>query len=201
MTKESKILLFKDKGDYIKKITNDAIFNVTGEKGSGKTYFGSIKDSDNNCAVIHLDPLFSANNAQSQDKDYKYTNEMRSILVDKYGKKLDPDKYFESDYYLLIVNYLKNTNKTGYIEGGSISEIENVNKIIGSVVVKRTGVFKCFIRAIKRDYNNNYFMKQEIELHGKFAKIVRLYKVIKRRKKIFKTYHYIEQFIERLEKI
>ena len=42
-------------------------------------------------------------------------------------------------------------------------------------------------------------MKKEIELHGKLAKITRLFKVIKRRKKIFKTYHYIEKFIERVD--
>ena len=37
MSKESKILLLKDKNDYIKKITNDEITNVTGSVGSGKS--------------------------------------------------------------------------------------------------------------------------------------------------------------------
>ena len=197
MNKESKILLFKDKEDYVKKITNESIFNVTGEKGSGKSYFGLSKDKDNNCVVIHLDPLFSP--ITSQNIEHTYTKKMREILVAKYGEELDPDKYFECDYYSLIVNYLNNTNKTGYIEGGSISEINDISKIVGTVIVKRTGVFKCFIRTIKRDYKNEYYMKKEIELHGKLAKITRLFKVIKRRKKIFKTYHYIEKFIERVD--
>ena len=107
---------------------------------------------------------------------------------------------YEEKYYNIIIEYLKKKKKTGYIEGGSISEIQNVSNLVGTVIVKRTGIFKCFFRTVKRDYNNEYFMKQEIKLHGKFAKITRLYKVIKRRKKIFKSYHSIEQFIDRLEK-
>ena len=37
MSKESKIYLFKDRKDYIKKLTNDNVINVIGTKGSGKT--------------------------------------------------------------------------------------------------------------------------------------------------------------------
>ena len=98
-----------------------------------------------------------------------------------------------------IIKYIG--NKEGYIEGGSIAEIHDISIIKGTVIVKRTGVFKCFIRTIKRDYHNEYFMNEEIKKHGKFiAKFTRLHKVIKRRKKIFKTYHNIEDFINRLEK-
>ncbi len=196
MNKESKILLFKDKPDYQKKITDDNIFNIAGEKGSGKSFFGSIKDNDNDSVVIHLDPLFSPE--ASQDKEHKYTKEMRKILVRKFGEELNP-LFFEEKYYYLIVDYLKTKKKNGYIEGGSISEIQNINNIIGTVIVKRTSILKCFLRTLKRDYNNEYFMKKEIELHGKLAKISRLFKVIKRRKKIFKTYHNTERFIDRLE--
>jgi hypothetical protein len=193
--KISKILLFRDKNDYIKKISNDNIINVTGEKGSGKSYFGSVKDNDETCIVIHLDQVFSPDTSNN----YNYSKEIREILINKFGKTLNPDDNFENKYYPVIVEYLNKKGKTGYIEGGSISEIQNISNIVGTVIVKRTGVIKCFIRAVKRDYNNEYFMKEEIKRHGKFAKITRLYKVIKRRKKIFKTYHHIEHFIEKLE--
>lgn len=195
MTKESKIYILKDRPDYIKKITNDNIFNITGEKGSGKSFFGNIKDKDSNCIVIHLDSIFMPIGS----KEHNYSNEVRELLLSKFKKSLNSDLYFEAKYYPIIVDYLKKQNKSGYIEGGSIAEINDVSKILGTVVIKRTGVLKCFFRTIKRDYQNDYFMKKEIELNGKFAKITRLYKVIKRRKKIFKTYHYIENFIERLE--
>lgn len=196
MRNESKIYIFRDRPDYIKKITNDDIFNITGEKGSGKSFFGNMKDEENNCVVVHLDSVF----IPSGSREHNYSKEVRNLLIEKFGEDLRPDISFEKDYYNEIINYIKNKRKTGYIEGGSIAEISDISNIVGTIVVKRTGVLKCFFRTIKRDYHNNYFMEQEIKLHGKFAKITRLYKVIKRRKKILKSYHSIEQFIEKLEK-
>jgi hypothetical protein len=192
--KNNKIYLFRDRDDYVKKITKDNIFNITGEKGSGKSYFGDMKDVDKN-VVIHLDPVF----LPVGSKEHGDSSKVREILIHKYGDKINPDKYFEKDYYKDIIKYIG--NKEGYIEGGSIAEIQDISIIKGTVIVKRTGVFKCFIRTIKRDYHNEYFMNEEIKKHGKFiAKFTRLHKVIKRRKKIFKTYHNIEDFINRLEK-
>ena len=196
MARESKIYIFKDRPDYIKKITDDNIFNITGEKGSGKSFFGNLKGKENNSVVIHLDPIFMPAGSNEDN----HSKKVRAMLISNFGKNLNDDLYFEEKYYPIIIDYLKNKNKNGYIEGGSIAEINNISKILGTVVIKRTGILKCFLRTIKRDYKNEYFMKKEIELNGKFAKITRLYKVIKRRKKIFKTYHHIESFIERLEK-
>jgi hypothetical protein len=192
--KNKKIYSFTDRNDSVKKITKDNIFNITGEKGSGKSYFGDMKDVDKN-VVIHLDPVF----LPVGSKEHGDSSKVREILIHKYGDKINPDKYFEKDYYKDIIKYIG--NKEGYIEGGSIAEIQDISIIKGTVIVKRTGVFKCFIRTIKRDYHNEYFMNEEIKKHGKFiAKFTRLHKVIKRRKKIFKTYHNIEDFINRLEK-
>ena len=195
MSKESKIYIFKDRPDYIKKITNDNIFNITGEKGSGKSFLGNLKDKDDNLVVIHLDPVFT----KEGNEYHKYSEELRNILIKKYGDNLNTT-YFEDKYYNEIIKYLKRKNKTGYIEGGNIAGIKDPSKLVGTVIVKRTGVLKCLLRTIKRDYHNEYFMKKEIELHGRFAKITRLLKVIKRRKKILKTFHLIENFIDKLEK-
>ncbi|MEI3508863.1 MAG: hypothetical protein V8R01_07205 [Bacilli bacterium] len=195
MKKEFKIYLFKDKEDYIKVITEDNIYNITGEKGSGKSYFGNMKDNDEKCAVIHLDPTFTPEGSKYHD----YSSKIRKRLIDKYGEDLNPYKSFESEYYDEIIEFLKSINKESYIEGGSISEIQNISKIVGTIVVKRTGVLKCFLRVLKRDYHNDYFMKISIEKHGRLGKIYRFKDVIKRRKKIFTSYHQIEDFIERIE--
>ena len=195
MTKESKIYLFKDRNDYIKKITNDNIINITGEKGSGKSYFGINNDIEDNI-VIHLDIVFSP----LGNKEHNDSLKVRKLLLDKYNN-LDIDKYFEEKYYKDIVKYLNKTNKKCYIEGGSISEIEDISIIKGTIIVKRTSVIKCFNRTIKRDYNNKYFMEEERKKHKYIYKITRLYKVIKRRIKIFKEYKNIELFIDRIEKI
>lgn len=196
MVKESKIYLFRDRVDYIKKITNDDIFNITGEKGSGKSFLGNMKENDSNCVVIHLDSVF----IPLGSKEHNFSKEVRELLIEKSGERLMPDVSFEKKYYNIIISYIKQKKKTGYIEGVNIAKMNDVSNIIGTIIVKRTGVLKCFFRTVKRDYNNNYFMEQEVKLNGKLAKITRLYKVIKRREKILKSYHYIERFIERLEK-
>lgn len=195
MSKESKIYILRDRKDYILKITNDKIYNITGEKGSGKSFFGNMKDNDNNCTVIHLDSIFTPEGIKPHESSYK----VRENLIKKFGNDLNPNLYFEKKYYDVIVDFLRKEKKEGYIEGISISEIENISNIVGTVVVKRTGVLKCFIRVLKRDYHNEYFMKIAIEKYGKLAKIHRFFDVYKRRKKMFRSYQNIEKFIEKLE--
>lgn len=195
MSKESKIYIFRDRKDYILKITDEKIYNITGEKGSGKSFFGNMKDNDDNCTVIHLDPIFTPEGSKPHESSYK----VREILTKKFGNNLNPSLYFEKKYHNVLVEFLRKEKKEGYIEGGSISEVENISNIVGTVVVKRTGILKCFIRVLKRDYHNEYFMKISIEKYGKLGKIHRFFDVYKRRKKMFKSYHNIEKFIEKLE--
>ena len=186
----NKIYLFKDREDYIKELTKDNIVNVTGEKGSGKSYLGISKEKDS--IVVHLDPVFTP----EASEDSEYSKEIREYLIDKYGEITDTEF---SKYYKDIIKYLNKYDKTIYIEGGSIAEVEDLSILKGTVIVKRTGVFKCFIRVIRRDYHNKYFMDIEKKNHKYFYKIVRLHKVIKRRKKIFKSYHLIEDYIKKLD--
>ena len=103
---------------------------------------------------------------------------------------------FEGDYsYEGFKGYLSD-----YIEGNVIYDIEPITKLKGTVIVKRTGVLKCFLRAVFRDYPTSYFLKLEIEKHGPIiGRISRLKNIIKRRKSIFKEYHRIEKDIEELE--
>ena len=193
MKRNSKIYIFKDQEDYVKKITDDNIYNITGEKGSGKTFHGITKDNN---IVVHLDNVYEP---VAQKSKHDYSDMVRKNLIENLGKNIK-DFDFETKTYPVIINYVKKEKKAVYIEGLSIADIKDINSIKGTVIVKRTGVLKCFIRALKRDYNNEYFMNIEIKKHGKFGKITRLFKITKRRLKIFKTYHVIEQFIDRLER-
>ena len=120
------------------------------------------------------------------------------MLKQKYGS-IKEENFFNC--YNDILNYIISNNKKVFLEGNVIQDIEPITLLKGKVIVKRTSVFKSFIRCVKRDYHNEYFMKKEIEKHGKFAKITRLYKVIKRRKNIFNQYKDIEFKIKELETI
>ena len=55
-----------DKEPYIKDITDDRIINLTGESGSGKSYFSNKYINDNNYIVIDTDIVFS--NKESDNK-------------------------------------------------------------------------------------------------------------------------------------
>jgi hypothetical protein len=101
---------------------------------------------------------------------------------------------------MISYKYIKSKNKKALIEGNIIQDIYPITQLKGTIIVKRTAILKCFIRTIKRDYPNKYFLNLEIEKHGRFlGKIYRLKSIIKRRKKIFKYYHNIENIIEELE--
>ena len=189
---EHKINFIKDKEDYKKEITKDKIFNITGEKGSGKTTFGNGINAKES-VVIHLDWVFDGK-GEFDDKEENDSKKVREILLKKY-KELDVDKYFEEKYYDVIVDYIKKTKKVGYIEGGSISDINDISKIKGTIIVKRTPILKCFIRVVKRDYKNPYFRKGL----NRIGLIKRFFHVVKRRKKMFKSYKNIESFIYKIE--
>ena len=193
MKKEYKINLFKDKKDYRKVLTSDNVINVIGTKGSGKTTLTLKYMSDKDYVIVSSDKLFEIGDLTVDDD--KVLKDIKDMLVSKYSALKDSEF---SIYYNDIVEYVLSKNKKLLIEGNALLGID-INNLKGEVIVKRTAIFKAFIRVIKRDYHNKYFMDKEKELHGNLAKVTRLYKVIKRRKKIFKEYKEIEEKIKELE--
>ena len=189
----SKIHLFKDQNDYIKKITDDNIINIIGLKGSGKTTTTKKYIDNNDYIVVNCDKLLELPSLEKEDKEL---SNIRNLLKKKYGTLKDDF----TDYYNDIVNYILKKNKKGIIEGNAIQDINPIN-FKGEVIVKRTATFKCFKRAVKRDYKNEYFMNLEKEKHKYFYKITRYFKITKRRKKIFKEAKEINNIIEKLDNI
>ena len=188
----SKIYLFKDQKDYIKDLTDDNIVNVIGTKGSGKTTSSLKYIDDDDYIVINCDRLFELPSNEKEDKEL--TN-IRKMLNDKYGK-LNMNNDF-TNCYNDIVEYILGKNKKGLIEG---NVIQNVDPTIlkGKIIIKRTASYKSFKRAVKRDYQNEYFMNLEKEKHKYMYKLTRLYKIRKRRKNVFKQAKDIEQIMDKL---
>ena len=189
----NKIYLLKDQKDYVKQLTTDNIINMIGTKGSGKTT-SSLRYIDNdNYIVINCDRLFEL---PSEEKEDKELSKIRNMLQQKYGKLNIDDDFTKC--YIDIVEYILNKNKGGLIEVNVIQSV-NPKYLKGSVIIKRTAVYKSFKRAVKRDYKNEYFMNIEKKKHKYFYKLTRLYKIRKRRKSIFKQAKEIERIIDYLD--
>ena len=195
MKKESKIYLYKDRDDYVKKLTSDDVINIIGTKGSGKTYTSLKYTKDDNYIVINTDRLLSLPMDSIEDD---YTKEIRDILIKKYGSIKEGEEFYKQ--YLDIIDYINKMKKKPIIEGNLLYDIKPITNLLGTVIVKRTGIHKCYIRSIKRDYPNKYFLNEEIKKHGKvLGRIHRFKNISKRRKNIYKLYHDIESIIEELD--
>lgn len=186
---EYRINLFKDKPDYIKKLTDDEIINVTGSVGSGKSTYGSKYRNNKDYIVIGFDSISSDNDPNTMNDDIK---DLREVLLKKY-KKLNLNKI---EYYDDIVEFIKSKDKKGIIEGGEIANINFISKLKGTVIVKRTARFKCFYRAAYRDYKNPVWSKDL----NRIGLIKRFFHCFKRRFHHIFRQKYIEEFIDGLEK-
>ena len=187
MTKESKILFLRDKVDYVKKITDDEIMNVTGSVGSGKSTYGIKYYNNNDYIVIGIDSLYTNNDPNTLNDDVL---ELRKVLLDNYGN-IDKDVAFLYDD---IIKFIKNKHRKGIIEGGGLTSID-IQQFKGTVIVKRTARLKCYLRSAWRDYKNPVWRKGL----NKFSLIKRFLHCYKRRfHHIFPQKH-IEEFIEKLE--
>ena len=187
----NKIYLFKDQDDYIMDVTNDNIINVIGTKGSGKTTYSLKYIDDDDYIVINCDRLFELPCNEKEDKELA---NIRKMLNNKYGK-LNINEDF-TNCYKDIVKYILNKNKKGLIEGNIIQDI-NPKNLKGKIVIKRTSAYKSYKRAVKRDYQNEYFMNLEKGKHKYLYKLTRFYKIRKRRKSVFKQAKEIEQIMNK----
>ena len=196
MSKESNLYMIRDRKDYIKKLTDDDVINVIGTKGSGKTTSTLKYINDDDYIVVNCDRLYD----MPTDKivEDKFLIEIKDMLKKKYGKICEGETFINC--YNDILDFIKKKDKKALIEGNVIYDIKPITSLKGIIIVKRTGIIKCFIRTIKRDYPIKYFLNQEIEKHGKLlGRFYRFKNIVKRRKNIFKIYHEIENIIDDLE--
>lgn len=68
-------------------------------------------------------------------------------------------------------------------------------KYAKEIIIKRIDSYKSFKRAVKRDYQNEYFMNLEKDKYKYLYKLTRLYKI---RKSVFKQAKDNEQIMDNL---
>ena len=187
------IALLKDQSDYEKVLTDDPVLNLIGTKGSGKTTETLPYIEDDTCIVVNCDRLLELPTDEKEDQEL---SSIREILKKKYGKLEDGMDF--GPCYQEIVSYILNKKKQAIIEGNIIQDMD-VSLLRGKVIVKRTGIWKSYVRSVKRDYQNSYFMNLEKEKHPYFYKITRFFQIAKRRKSVFQQAKEIEKIIRQLD--
>lgn len=174
---------FIDKDPYIKDLTDDKVINITGESGSGKSYFSDKYIKDSNCIVIDTDIVFS-----NKLSDNTASVELRSLFSDK------PKDYLFTnfdEFYLKVLDYFKDRNKIVVIDSAQYRNIKDYSILQGKIIVMRTSIETCYERALNRYKNimKDNYSEEEIQ------------KYAEKKKEMFKWYKSLNKFILELDKI
>lgn len=174
-----------DKEPYIKELSNDKIINLTGQSGSGKSYYAKQNYNSNDYLIIDTDEIFS-------DKRFKNTNGINKELGLMFRNKYKILPNLSEDFDLIykeILEYCKNIDKIIVIDSAQFHCIKDISLLKGTLIVLRTSINKCYNRCIERYLNNNpNSTKEELE------------KYKEKKKSIYKWYKYTNEFLEKIDK-
>lgn len=183
---KSELLLsmYIDKEPYMKQITNDKIINLTGESGSGKTYYTNTYKNNDKYIIIDTDILFS-----NQETDNKYILDLRKIIASKFNENIKSIliQHFD-EFYKIILDYFKDTNKTIIIDSAQYRNLKDITLLKGQVIVMRTSIDTCYKRCIERF--NHKFPNATAEESSQY---------IHKKKSIYNWYHSLNEFLKKLE--
>lgn len=173
-----------DKEPYIKNITNDKIINLTGESGSGKSYYTNKYKNNDEYVIIDTDILFS-----NQLTENKYILDLRKIIISSHGKDLKSILilYFD-ECYKIILNYFKDTDKTIIIDSAQYRNLKDISLLKGQVIVIRTCINTCYKRCIER-----------FEQKFPYATAEEKDKYISKKKSIYNWYESLNDFILKVD--
>ena len=174
-----------DKEPYIKELSNDKIINLTGQSGSGKSYYAKENYNIDNYLIIDTDEIFS-------DKRFLNTNGINKELGLMFRNKYQILPNLSEDFDLIykeILEYCKNIDKIIVIDSAQFHCIKDISLLKGTLIVLRTSINNCYNRCIERYLNNKpNATKEEIE------------KYKEKKKAIYKWYKYTNNFLEKIDK-
>lgn len=176
------INLYIDKEPYKKTITNDKIINITGESGSGKSYYTNKYLNDDNYIIIDTDLIFSdqpTTNQNSLNLRDIFKDQPKDILITNFD-----------ECYLKILDYFKDSTKTIVIDSAQYRNIKDYSILKGELIVMRTSINTCYERVLSRW--KNIMKDYSEEEYTKYAE---------RKKGMFKWYKGINKFLENIEKL
>jgi len=175
-----------DKEPYIKKLTDDRIINLTGQSGSGKSYYAKQVFNSDDYLIIDTDDIFSEKRFL---KSSGITKELGEMFRRKYKELPNCGEDFDL-VYQEILDYCKDIKKTIVIDCATFHCIKDLSLLKGTVIVIRTSINTCYKRCIERfkKQNPNY-TEQELRDYSD------------RKKKIFIWYKFSNEFIKNIDKL
>ena len=175
--------LKQDKEPYIKQITEDKVINLTGESGSGKSYYSKQYIDNDEYIVIDTDEVFAR-----YENSTGVNREFGSYLREKY--EILPSLFEDFDLiYEEILDFFKDNNKAIVIDSAQFRNFKDLNKLRGTVIVMRTSIDTCYQRCIQRYKNNNPNITEE-----------EIQKYLEKKRAIYQWYKGLNDFILRIDK-
>lgn len=177
-----------DKEPYIKKLTNDKVINLTGQSGSGKTYYANKHFKGNKYLIVDTDDIFN-------ESRFEHSSGINRELGEMFRKKYTelPDMGYKFDLvYEDILEYCnsKYQDKTVVIDCSQLYCVKDINNLKGKIIIMRTSVERCLDRCVKR-YKKNYPKWTEDDIK----------KYIERKNKIYIWYNYLNEFIKKVDEL
>ena len=176
---------FIDKDIYTKVLTSDRVINITGESGSGKSYYSKKYMNDDNYVVIDTDVVFG--NAKANNK---YEEELHNKVLTKFGNDNSVLCTNFDECYLFMLDSLKDIGKTIVIDSAQYRNVKDISILKGEIIVVRTSIETCYQRCINR-YKERYSDASNDEIE----------KYNNKKKAIFSWYHNINKLLIKLEEL
>lgn len=173
-----------DKKPYIKNFSNEPVINLTGESGSGKSFYAQQYLNDSNYIVLDTDDVFGGfETATGINREY-------GVHIREKFKEL-PSLIEEFDmYYQDIIEYFEGCGKTLVIDSAQFRNMKDVSKLRGKLIVMRTSVNTCYERCLER-YKNKYpnYLEEDF------------IKYRERKKSMYKWYLGLNEFLKRVDEV
>lgn len=184
------ISLYVPKNPYEKILSNDNIINLTGQSGSGKSYYAKEYFNSEEYEIIDTDDIFS-------DKRFYETKGLNKELGIYFRNKFKNIPNLADDFDLIyneIINYCSKLNKTIVIDCAQFHCIKNINNLKGKIIIIRTDIDTCYKRTIERWIKNHKdkglkYTDEELETFSN------------RKKSIYKWYKYSNDFIKQIDEM
>ena len=184
------ISLTISKEPYEKVLSNDNIINLTGQSGSGKSYYASKYFNTDEYLIIDTDEIFS-------DKRFLEATGINKELGLMFREKYNPLPNLSDDFDLIyneIIDYCKDYSKTIVIDCAQFHCVKDISALKGKIIIIRTDIDTCYNRTINRwienhKKNNLSYTEEKLKEYSD------------RKKSIYKWYKYTNEFIRKINSI